>query len=185
LFKLLYYIKYFFSSLFLYTYVYFVYFFVLLFYILLEVFHLTLFNLFKLTLVSCWLIFIYNLLFNYFSYCGGCIFSFDFIFLTFVWVFSIYLFYIKSYSLVLNLVEERNFFIIFFIFLVEFLSKLIQFFTILIRLIVNLIFGDITKFLLIYNNNFGFFVCLGLIEIFIIFIQSLIFYYMFFYYCEE
>ena len=57
-----------------------------------------------------------------------------------------YFFSFKNFGLMSNLVEERNFFIMFFIFVIESLSKVVQFFTILIRFIVNLIFGEIIKF---------------------------------------
>lgn len=96
-----------------------------------------------------------------------------------------YFFSFKNFGLMLNLVEERNFFIMFFIFVIESLSKIVQFFTILIRFIVNLIFGEIIKLFFIYNSFNFFFIMINLVECFIMLIQSLIFFYIFFYYCEE
>lgn len=138
----------------------------------------------KLILISFWFFFYLNILFGYFSYLDICCFSSDFFLITFYWVSSIYFFWINNYCFFLSLIEESNFFIIFFIFLIELLRKVIQFFTIIIRLIVNVFFGECFKFLLVYNNSF-FYIFLGGLEFFILLIQSIIFYYMFLYYCNE
>lgn len=105
--------------------------------------------------------------------------------LTVVWVFGIYIFSFKSFSLFINLIEESNFLIMFFIFLVELLRKIIQFFTIMVRLLVNVFFGEIIKFLVIYKGINLVFVFFGLLEFFILLIQSVIFYYILTYYCND
>lgn len=163
----------------------FFYFLLGLYFFLINIFDLIKNMLNKLLLVFCWLLFLCNVIFHYVSYCQSCFFSFDFFVVTLVWVITIYFFSLKNFGLIVNLVEERNFFIIFFIFVIESLSKLIQFFTILIRFMVNLIFGEIIKLFFIYNSLNFFFIIINLIEFFIIVIQSLIFFYIFFYYCEE
>lgn len=154
-------------------------------YYLIIIFGLSEVLLIKSFLIFCWFFFYLNILFSYLAYCDICFFSLDFIILTFVWVFTIYFYWINNYRFFVSLVEERNFIIIFFIYLIELLSKLIQFFTILIRLLVNVFFGECIKILLIYNNYYLIFSFFGVLEFFILIIQSLIFYYMFLYYCNE
>lgn len=152
---------------------------------LLGVYNILVFLVNKMVLLFCWFFFFFNVLSNYLSYCGGCFFRFDFIIVTNVWVLRAYLYWGASYNFLINLVEERNFGIIFFIFLVELLRKVIQFFTIILRFLVNVVFGELIKLLLIYNNFGVFFRLLGVLEGFILFVQALIFYYMLIYYCGE
>lgn len=139
-------------------------------------------NLNKNFLIFCWFLFYINIRFHFFSYSLSCFFSLDFILLTIIWVFGIYFFIAKNFRLIINKVEERNFFIVFFIFLIELLRILIQFITILIRILVNIFLGELIKFLLIYNRINIYFLIFGILEILILLIQSIIFYYMLIYY---
>jgi len=66
--------------------------------------------------------------------------------------------------------------------LIELLRILIQFITILIRILVNIFLGELIKFLLIYNRINIYFLIFGILEILILLIQSIIFYYMLIYY---
>lgn len=142
-------------------------------------------NLNKNFLIFCWFLFYINIRFHFFSYSLSCFFSLDFILLTIIWVFGIYFFIVKNFRLIINKVEERNFFIVFFIFLIELLRILIQFITILIRILVNIFLGELIKFLLIYNRINIYFLIFGILEILILLIQSIIFYYMLIYYRSE
>lgn len=142
-------------------------------------------NLNKNFLIFCWFLFYINIRFHFFSYSLSCFFSLDFILLTIIWVFGIYFFIAKNFRLIINKVEERNFFIVFFIFLIELLRILIQFITILIRILVNIFLGELIKFLLIYNRINIYFLIFGILEILILLIQSIIFYYMLIYYRSE
>ena len=138
----------------------FIFFYLLLmvYFFLINVFDLIKSILNKVILIFCWILFLLNVLFHYVSYCQRCFFSFDFFLITLIWVITMYFFSFKNFGLMLNLVEERNFFIMFFIFVIESLSKIVQFFTILIRFMVNLIFGEIIKLFFIYNSfNFFFY----------------------------
>nr|YP_009122974.1 ATP synthase F0 subunit 6 [Meloidogyne enterolobii]AJK90858.1 ATP synthase F0 subunit 6 [Meloidogyne enterolobii] len=136
-------------------------------------------------LIFCWFLFYFNIRLHFFSYSMSCFFSMDFFLLTMIWVFSMYFFMIKKFGLMINKVEESNFFMVFFIFLVELLSMLIQFMTILVRILVNIFLGELMKVLLIYKGLNIYFMMFGFLEIMILLIQSMIFYYMLIYYSGE
>lgn len=162
-----------------------IYYFYYLLVVLKQIFFSRQINLNKNFLIFCWFLFYINIRFHFFSYSLSCFFSLDFILLTIIWVFGIYFFIAKNFRLMINKVEERNFFIVFFIFLIELLRILIQFITILIRILVNIFLGELIKFLLIYNRMNIYFLIFGILEILILLIQSIIFYYMLIYYRSE
>ena len=162
-----------------------IYYFYYLLVVIKQIFFYIKINLNKNFLIFCWFLFYINIRFHFFSYSLSCFFSLDFILLTIIWVFGIYFFIAKNFRLIINKVEERNFFIVFFIFLIELLRILIQFITILIRILVNIFLGELIKFLLIYNRINIYFLIFGILEILILLIQSIIFYYMLIYYRSE
>nr|YP_009029744.1 ATP synthase F0 subunit 6 [Meloidogyne incognita]AHY20108.1 ATP synthase F0 subunit 6 [Meloidogyne incognita] len=181
---------YFFYELMLFLFFYFfslmmMYYFYYLLVVMKQIFFSSQMNLNKNFLIFCWFLFYMNIRFHFFSYSLSCFFSLDFILLTIIWVFGMYFFMAKNFSLMINKVEESNFFMVFFIFLIELLSMLIQFMTILIRILVNIFLGELMKFLLIYNSMNMYFLIFGILEILILLIQSMIFYYMLIYYSSE